>query len=162
MTTRGDFSDEEWEVLVRAPLLACWAVIAAAPSGSVGTVGEVQAMVGEMSDTRRDASDELVGVLARSLSQRINQSELRVRELPVEVLRQRAVEAMREATGLLDAKGAAQVRPGFRDWIVSLAQAVAAASKEAGGLGEGGKVQPAEAGLIDELRRALDEGVGNG
>lgn len=163
MTSRADFSDEEWEILVRAPLLATWAVIAAAPSGTTGTVGELQAMLGAMNDTRRaEPGTSMVGALAASLRQRLDRSELRVRELPEEVVRQRALEAAREAVALLRSRQAdAQVAP-YRDWVAGLVTMVASASKEGGGLGSGNRIQPAESGFIDELRRVLEQGGSNG
>ena len=163
MTSRADFSDEEWEILVRAPLLASWAVIAAAPSGTVGTVGELQAMLGAMNDTRRvEPGASVVGALAASLRQRLDRSELRVRELPEEVVRQRALEAAFEAIALLQSHRAEdQVAP-YRDWVTGLVTTVAAASKEGGGLGSGTRIQPGESTFIDELRRALQQGGSNG
>jgi len=157
MASRADFSDEEWEVLVRTPLLACWAVIAAAPTGPVGMVTELQAMLGAMSDTRRRApAGSLVSALSASLRHRINQSELRVNELPVEVVRLRAIEAAREATALLVARGAQDELAPYASWIIEVAGQVAAASKESGGLGAGARVRPEESSLIDELKRALE------
>jgi hypothetical protein len=150
-------------VLVRAPLLACWAVIAAAPSGSIGTVAELQAMLGAMSDTRREAPDgSVVGGLATSLQHRLNNSELHVRELPVEVVRQRAIEAAREAVTLLRTRGATDVEPPYRDWVTGLASRVAGGSKEAGGLGAGDRVHAAEGSIIDGVRQALQEGMDHG
>ena len=163
MASRADFSDEEWEVLVRTPLLACWAVIAAAPTGPIGMVTELQAMLEAMTETRRRApTGSLVGALSASLRHRINQSELRVNELPVEVVRQRAVEAAREAVALLVARGAVDELPPYGAWIMDVAGQVAAASKESGGLGAGGRVRPEETSLIDDLKRALEPGTANG
>jgi hypothetical protein len=163
MASRADFSDEEWEVLVRTPLLACWAVIAAAPTGPVGMVTELQAMLEAMSETRRRApAGSLVGALSASLRHRINQSELRVNELPLEVVRQRAIEAAREASALLVARGAVDELPSYGTWIMDVARQVAAASKESGGLGADARVRPAESTLIDELRQALEPGTASG
>ena len=163
MTSRADFSDEEWEVLVLAPLLACWAVIAAAPTGAFGTVGELQAMIGHMNDTRREADTQSVlGGLAASLRHRLNRSELRVQELPKDVVRQRALEAAREAMALLAAREATDQAAPYRDWIIGLATTVADGSKEGGGLSAGDQVRPQESTLIDELRRALEQGTVNG
>lgn len=148
---------------MRTPLLACWAVIAAAPTGSVGTVNELQAMLGVVTNTRRaTAQDSIMGALATSLRQRLDRSELRVRELPREVLEQRTLEAGREAVALLRDKEATAHLPEYRDWVVRLAQAVADASKEGGGLGGGDRVQPQESTLIGEIRRALDQGGTDG
>jgi hypothetical protein len=163
VTSRADFSDEEWEILVRAPLLACWAVIAAAPTGSVGTVNELQAMLGVMKETRHATTqDSIIGALAASLRHRLDRSEMRVRELPREVLEQRTLEASREAVALLQAREATVHLPEYRDWVVHLAQAVADASKEGGGLGGSDRVQPQEFTLIDDIRRALDQGGTHG
>jgi hypothetical protein len=163
MASRADFSDEEWEILVRTPLLACWAVIAAAPSGPIGMVTELQAMLDAMSETRRRAAaGSLVGALSASLRHRINQSELRVNELPLEVVRQRALEAAREAVALLVARGAVDELPPYGDWIMDVARQVSAASKESGGLGAGARVRPEESSLLDDLKRALEPGAANG
>lgn len=163
MASRADFSDEEWEILVRTPLLACWAVIAAAPTGPIGMVTELQAMLDAMSETRRRAAaGSLVAALSSSLRHRINQSELRVNELPLEVVRQRAIEAAREAVALLVARGAVDELSPYGGWIMDVASQVSAASKESGGLGAGARVRPAEFSLLDDLKRALEPGAANG
>ena len=113
-------------------------------------------------DLVRTVLRDLIGALSSSLRHRINQSELRVNELPLEVVRQRAIEAAREAVALLMARGAVDELPPYGAWIMDVASQVSAASKENGGLGAGARVQPAESSLLDDLKRALEPGAANG
>ena len=36
MSTKADYTQEEWEMLVKSPLMAAMAVVAASPSGPIG------------------------------------------------------------------------------------------------------------------------------
>jgi len=117
-------------------------------------------MLGAMNDTRHQSADgSVVGALAESLRRRLNQSELRVQELPEAVVRQRAIEASREAAALLRSRRADDQLVPYRDWIMALATTVAGASKEGGGLGSGDRVQPGESTVMDDVRKALEEGA---
>ena len=41
MTTKADYTPEEWTLLMQAPMMAAMNVIAASPSGPIGVVQEM-------------------------------------------------------------------------------------------------------------------------
>ena len=44
MSTKADYTKEEWDLLVRSPVMAAMAVIAASPSGPIGVLKEMFAV----------------------------------------------------------------------------------------------------------------------
>ena len=44
MTTKADYTAEEWELLTRGPFMAAMAVVAASPSGPIGIIKEMSAV----------------------------------------------------------------------------------------------------------------------
>jgi hypothetical protein len=44
MTTKADYTAEEWELLTRGPFMAAMAVVAASPSGPIGVIKELSAV----------------------------------------------------------------------------------------------------------------------
>ena len=44
MSTKADYSKDEWESLLKAPMMAAMAVVAASPSGPIGVVKEMFAV----------------------------------------------------------------------------------------------------------------------
>jgi hypothetical protein len=46
MTTKADYTAEEWELLARAPFMVAMAVVAASPSGPIGIIKELSAIGG--------------------------------------------------------------------------------------------------------------------
>ena len=44
MSTKADYSKDEWDSLLKAPMMAAMAVVAASPSGPIGVVKEMFAV----------------------------------------------------------------------------------------------------------------------
>ena len=53
MSTKADYTKEEWDLLVKSPVMAAMAVIAASPSGPIGVVKEMFAVAKGCGRSRR-------------------------------------------------------------------------------------------------------------
>jgi hypothetical protein len=72
-----------------------------------------------------------------------------------EELKGRAIEAVRQAASIVDAK-APNDASAYKDWLLHISQKVAEASKEGGFLGFGGvAVSDAEKATLSDVRSAL-------
>ena len=124
MTSRTDFTDEEWRRLGRAPLVAGMAISFADPGGPIeaarsGDHGDfVHALAADVAEQARHGHNPLAGFKPRGADAG--------REVEDEL---RAVNA------LLVAKMTPEEADQFREWLKQAAQATALAAKEGGFLG---------------------------
>ena len=75
MTTRADFSEEEWATLVRSPMVAGMAITLADPGGPIEVVKETSAVLKFAIGSTGEQRDDLVGELARSLREMAEQRQ---------------------------------------------------------------------------------------
>jgi hypothetical protein len=159
MATKADFTAEEWEQIQRAPFMAGLAVVAASPSGPFGVIKELFAvgkMLGEVKTqgTSNDLIKALVADIeagARDLS-----APAELKGKTPEQVKSYAIESVRQVAALIDKKTKPDEAQGFKQWLVSVAQKVAEATKEGGFLGIGGtRVSEEEAATIKELSTTL-------
>ena len=159
MTTKADFTAEEWNQIRRAPFMAGLAVVAASPSGPFGVVKEMFAVGKMLAEVKtQGSSNELVKALVADL-----ESGAREQSAPTELqgkapdqVRSYAIDSLRQVTALMAKKAKPDEAQGFNQWLVSVAQKVAEAAKEGGFLGFGGtQVSEPEAATIKELSKAL-------
>ena len=142
MTSRADFTDEEWERLARAPLLVSAGVSLADPGGPIDAVKETNAALHTVAEAAR--SDEH-GPLAHAVAQDIAE-RVRHAHNPLAGFRPSAdraqddiLDELRAVDALLAAKATPEEAEAFRDWLRATAQATALAAKEGGFLGFGGE-----------------------
>lgn len=158
MTTKSDFNEQEWEVLLQMPILAGSYIIVA--DISVTAVPRemkclYKALVAQ--DAPAEARD-LVAALVADLMQRaekkekIEQPNLQEGQDP----RPQMLETLKQSLAIVDEKGAAGEKAAFGDWLVTIAQATAEAGREGGFLGIGSvRVSEQEQAALEELRQAL-------
>jgi len=150
MTKKADFNAEEWETVVEAPVFAGLRVIAADRGG---TIRESLAMGRVYQEARQQQGqsellDELVGSQPSVDRARAQQEGGDVAAL--------ATERLTEAMRLLDEKATPEEVDAYKRFVMTVAQAAAAAHKEGGFLGIGGqKVSEAEEKALDEISITL-------
>ena len=66
MTTKAEFSEDEWATLVRSPIVAGMAITLADPGGPIEVVKETSAVLKVVTGSS-DERDDLVGELAREV-----------------------------------------------------------------------------------------------
>jgi hypothetical protein len=67
MSTKADYTKEEWESLLKAPLMAAMAVVAASPSGPIGVVQEMFAVGKGLMQGAEGTTNALVGALVADM-----------------------------------------------------------------------------------------------
>jgi hypothetical protein len=159
MTTKADFTADEWNQIRRAPFMAGLAVVAASPSGPFGVVKEMFAVGKMLAEVKtQGASNDLVKALVADL-----EAGAREQSAPAELqgkqpdqVKSLAIENCRQAIALIEKKAKPEEAQGFKQWLVSVGQKVSEAAKEGGFLGFGGtQVSEQEAATIKELSTAL-------
>jgi hypothetical protein len=150
MTKKADFNAEEWETVVEGPVFAGLRVIAADRGG---TIRESLAMGRVYQEARQQQGqsellDDLVGSQPSIDRARAQQEGGDI----VALAKERLTEAMR----LLEEKATPEEVDSYKRFVMTVAQAAAAAHKEGGFLGIGGqKVSEAEEEALDEISITL-------
>jgi hypothetical protein len=150
MTRKADFNAEEWSTVVEGPVFAGMRVIAADRGG---TIRESLAMGRVYQEARQQqGQSELLDALVASPPS-IDRAAAQEAGGDVGALtKQRLSNAMR----ILSEKATPEEIDAYKRFVMTVAQAVAAAHKEGGFLGIGGKqVSDAENQALDEISTAL-------
>ena len=156
MTTKADYTDEEWAALRRAPLVAGMAISLADPGGVIELTHETLAALKELSNPGSDLP-LLVAVSQDALA--MSQQ----RHNPVGDFRpkgatagQEILDEIRRVNAILEAKATPEEAAAFRAWLLRAAQAAADAAKEGGFMGfHAVRVSEGEKAMLDQLRHAL-------
>ena len=159
MTTKADFTPDEWSQIQRAPFMAGLAVVAASPSGPFGVIKELFAVAKMLGEVKtQGASNELIKALVADIeagAKDLNAPAELKGKAPDQV-KSYTIESCRQAAALIEKKAKPEEAQAFKQWLVSAAQKVASAAKEGGFLGLGGtRVSEQEAATIKELSTAL-------
>jgi hypothetical protein len=158
MTTKADFSEDEWTSLVRSPIVAGMAITLADPGGPIEVVKETSAVIKVVTSTSSEERDDLVGELAREVRGLAEQ-----RKNPVGGFKPRGALAGKEivdeishAGEIVSAKASPEEAEAFRAWIMECAQRAADAAKEGGFMGfHAERVSQGEKDMLAQLRSAL-------
>jgi len=143
MTTKSAFSPEEWKAVLEGPPAAGMIVITAARGGMFR---ETVAMSKAYAEARTEHGDsELLDEIVAAKPQVDH-----TRYHSAEELREHGLRHLRDAVTLVDSKATTQERDDYRRFVLTLADKVAAAHKEAGQ-----SVSPAEAEAIQQITAAL-------
>jgi hypothetical protein len=158
MSTKTDFTPEQWDTIVKTPLMVGWAIVAASPSGPVGMMKEMSAMARVVMDSGKQAAEgSLVRAITDEIKLRAFDKEEGAEKLAVSDVKPRALKLCRDAIAAISGKDQPGEAEAFRIWLMSVANAVAEASKEGGFLGFGGtRVSEDEQAALKELAATLD------
>ncbi|HEY8246396.1 MAG TPA: hypothetical protein VIG38_03830, partial [Hyphomicrobium sp.] len=159
---KQNFTPEEWSKIVQSVVLSGMAVTAADPSGLIGLLQESFASGSALLKAKTDpgASELIKAVVAEfetSDGRGKVQEAIKARLAGAKAgdVSQRSVEALREASSILDSK-APQDSAAFKQWLRTISSKVADAASEGGVLGFGGqKVSDAEKATLGEIAKAL-------
>ena len=144
MTGKSEFSPEEWDQILEAPMTAGMIVITA--SGG-GTFRETFALARAFTDARKEHGasellDEVVSTKPDFDRHKFGSSE---------ELRDKGLQQIGDAAALLREKAAPEELDAYRGFVLTAASKVAAAHKEAGA-----EVSPGEQAALDEIRGRLE------
>jgi hypothetical protein len=138
MTTKADFTEEEWARLGRAPLVAGMAISLADPGGPIETLKESTAALQTVLEAARSGTyGDFVQAVARDFAEKA-----RSRQNPMAGFKpkgrgagEEVLTELRGVNGLLVEKTTPDEREQFREWLKTAAQRAAKAAKEGGFLG---------------------------
>jgi hypothetical protein len=158
MTTKADFTDEEWARLERSPIVAGMAISLADPGGPVEAVKESMAAIKTVMEAAQAGGGELVESVAKSVAEKMRQ-----RHSPLGDFKPRGalageeiLEDLRAVNELISQKATPEEAAGFREWLLTAAKRTADAAKEGGFLGfKAERVSEGEQRMLDKLGEVL-------
>lgn len=158
MTTKTDFTEEEWATLVRSPMVAGAAISLADPGGPIEVLKETSAVVKVVTASAGEDHDDLVGEVAREVRSLAEQ-----RTNPLGDFKPRGALAGKEildelgrANEIVAAKASAEEAEAFRAFILECAQRAAEAAKEGGFMGFRAElVSQGEKDMLEQLQSVL-------
>jgi hypothetical protein len=144
MTSKADFTPEEWHLVLEAPPSAGMIVVTAQRGGSFR---ETIAMAKAYAEARQQhGKSELLDDIVAAKPERDHTHYHSFDEL-----KQQGLQHLRESVGLLKTKASPEEIEEYRRFIVTLAQKVAAAHRE-----HGQDVGDAEQTAINDITEALN------
>jgi hypothetical protein len=162
MTSRQDFTPEEWNEILESVMLSGIAVSAADPSGLWGMAKEAFASSSAMRVAKLDASsNELINAVLTDYETKEGRSDVQkalqkrfAGAQPAECV-ERALANLKKVSDILDAKAPGDATA-FKAWLYSISQKVAEASVEGAFLGLGGKrVSDSEKATLADIAKSL-------
>jgi hypothetical protein len=157
VTSKNDFTDEEWTRVMRAPFVAGLAISLADPGGPIEAAKESMATI--KSATNPPSREQLLAEVALEL-----QALTRQRHNPLKGYKptqgsapgEQVVEELRGVQGIVAAHATPEEAAAFATWLIATAQAAADAAKDGGFMGFGAKqVSDGEQAMLDRLRETL-------
>ena len=161
MTSRTDFTDEEWRRLGRAPLVAGMAISFADPGGPIEALKETNASLRTVLQAAESGDH---GAFVQAVANDVAE-QARQRHNPLQDFKPRGADArqaiedeMRAVNDLLVAKTTPEEADAFREWLKQSAQAAALAAKEGGFLGfKAERVSENEQQMLEKLGAIFGE-----
>lgn len=158
VTTKSDFTEDEWARIVRAPFVAGMAVSLADPGGPAETTKETMATL--ESATNPPSREQLLVEVSQDI-----EAMRQIKQSPLGGYRpspeggsavEQVLEELRAVQAMVSAKAAADESAAFGRWLLTAAQAAADAVKEGGFMGFGAQqVSEAEQAVLDRVRDAV-------
>jgi hypothetical protein len=159
MTTKADFTDEEWARLERAPIVAGMAISLADPGGPIEAIKESTAAIKTMTEAAQSGGGgELVDAVARSVTEKAQQRQNPLGDFKPRgaLAGEQILDELRAVNGLLADKATPEEAAGFREWLLTAAKRAAEAAKEGGFLGfHAERVSEGEQAMLDKLGEVL-------
>ena len=158
MTTKSDFSDEDWARIVRAPFVAGLAISLADPGGPIEAAKETMATL--KSATNPPSREQLLSEIALDLQDMTQHKQNPLKDFKVAKGSAPGAQVLAElgaVSALVQAKASQEEYDAFRAWLVTTAEAAAAAAKEGGFMGfKAVVVSAGEKAMLEQLKSTLN------
>jgi hypothetical protein len=159
MTSKADFTDEEWTRLKRAPFVAGMAISLADPGGAIELYHESKAALESVRDAASGSRGELPAAIARDALEDSRQHKSPLGGFKPSKGAMAGAEILQElgeVNAILNQKAAADEASSVRDWLLSAAKDAADAAKEGGFLGfHAERVSKGERDMLARLGEVL-------
>jgi len=157
VTTKSDFTEQEWVQVRRAPLVAGMAISLADPGGPIEMAKETMATV--KSATNPPSREQLLAEVALDIQSMTQQKQNPLSDFKMSKgapAGQQILDELRAVNSIVASKAAPEETAAFSQWLLTIAQAAADAAKEGGFLGFGAtQVSKGEKDMLDQVRTAL-------
>lgn len=157
MTSKSDFTAEEWARLRRAPFVAGMGISLADPGGPFEVSKETMASF--RSATVPPSEEELLLAVSHDVQVALQQKQNPLGDFKpkdAKTAGQQVLDELRAVNDIVSSKARPEEAEAFRQWLLATAQAAADAAKEGGFLGIGAEqVSKGEQEMLDRLRSAL-------
>jgi hypothetical protein len=159
MTTKSDFSDDDWSRIVRAPLVAGLAIALADPGGPIDAAKESMATL--KAATNPASREPLVTKMALNIQAKVQQKQNPLKGYRVSTegeapSGEQVLIELEAVQAIVAARATPEETAAFGEWMLATAQAAAGAAKEGGFLGFGAEqVSKGEQEMLDEVRDAV-------
>jgi hypothetical protein len=159
MTSKAQFSEEEWARLKRAPFVAGMAISLADPGGPIELVKETAATLKTVTGAAQSGGrGELVDAIAKEVVAEASQRKSPMGDFKAQgtMATQQIVDELTAANRLVSEKATPEEAAAYRDWLRSAAHEAANAAKEGGFLGfHAQRVSEGEQRMLDKLDEVL-------
>ncbi len=159
MTTKADFTAEEWARLERAPIVAGMAITLADPGGPIEAVKESMAAIKTVQETGQSAAGpELIREVAQGFLEQVGARHSPLGDFKPRgaLAGQEILDDLRATAAIVAQKATPDEAAAFREWLLTAAQRTADAAKEGGFMGfRAERVSAGEQAMLDKLREAL-------
>ena len=158
MTTKSDFTEDEWTRIVRAPFMAGMAITLADPGGPIEATKETMATL--KSATNPPSREQLLAEVALEIQSMTQQHHNPLKgwkptkdgPAPGEQI----LAELHAVHASVAAKATPEETEAFGRWIVAVTQAAADAAKEGGFMGfHAQRVSEREQAMLDQVREAV-------
>lgn len=157
MTTKSDFTEDEWSRVVRAPLVAGMAISVADPGGPIEMAKESMATVKRA--TNPPSREQLLAEVAleiQALTQKRHNPLSGFKPTTGQRPGDQVLDELRAVQAIVADKATREESAAFGRWLVDAAQAAADAAKEGGFMGFGSvQVSEREQAMLDQVRAAV-------
>ncbi len=155
MSAKADFTPDDWQALVRAPLIAGMAISLADPGGPIELTKESMAAMKAVLDPIGGDQPELVAAVRADFA-----AQARDRQNPVSGYKptspQELLDELARVNALVTATATPAEADGFRALLRTAARRAADAAKEGGFMGFGAEqVSAGEARMLEQIDAAL-------
>lgn len=157
MTTKDDFTDEEWTRIVRAPFVAGLAITLADPGGPIEAAKETMATL--KSATNPPSREQLLAEVAlevQGMAQEHHHPLKGYKPTKDTAPGLQVLDELRDVQAIVAAKATPEEATAFAGWLVASAKAAADAAKDGGFMGFGAQqVSEREQDMLDRVTEAL-------
>jgi len=158
VTTKSDFTDEEWVRVLRAPFVAGMAISLADPGGPIEMAKETMATI--KSATNPPSREQLLTEVALEIQGMTQKKQNPLSGYKLDKAAGAAgpqvLAELREVKEIVAAKATPEEAAAFGAWLLATSQAAADAAKEGGFMGFGAEqVSKGEQDMLAQVRSAV-------
>src|SRR5262245_30588684 len=157
VTSKQDFSEEDWTRIVRAPFVAGLAISLADPGGPIEAAKETMATIKSATNPpTREALLTDVALDIQAMTQQRNNPLKGYKPGKDQAPGPQILDELRSVQGIVAAHATPEEAAAFGRWLLATAQAAADAAKDGGFMGFGAKqVSDGEQAMLDQVRDAV-------